>query len=60
MNRVRRSQIRELLLQLTDLKERLNATYWGAGEDMTAPEVSHIKRAIAGITNAIHDLKEVI
>ncbi len=60
MNRVHRSQLREILLQLTDLKERLNAAYWDAGEDITARESIKIKKAIDELNNTIHDLTGVI
>lgn len=60
MNRVHRSQVRELLIQLTDLKFRLNATYWDAGEDLTAHEEVTIKKALEKLDSAINKLTEVI
>lgn len=60
MNRAHRSQVRELLLQLTDIKKKLNTTFWNAGEDMDTPEEIAIKRALAEINNVIVILTEVI
>ena len=60
MNRVHKSQVREILLQLTDLKNRLNSTYWNAGEDSNTHETISIKKALAELSSAIQYLTEVI
>lgn len=60
MNRIHKSQVRELLLQLTDLKNRLNGTFWQAGEDMSVHEEVTIKKAIAELDGTIKVLTEVI
>ncbi len=60
MNRVHKSQVKEILLQLTDLRNRLSAAYWDAGEDITARESIKIKKAIDELNNTIHDLTGVI
>lgn len=60
MNRAHKSQVRELLLQLTDLKNRLNTTYWNAGEDASAHETIAIKKALAELDSAINNLTGVI
>lgn len=60
MNRVHKSQVRELLLQLTDLKNRLNSTYWDTGEDLSTHECIAIKKALAELDKAINDLTGVI
>ena len=60
MKRVHKSQVREILLQLTDLKNRLNSTYWDAGEDMSTYECIEIKRALAELNSAIQHLTGVI
>lgn len=60
MTRVHRSQICEILLQLTDLKNRLHATYWSAGENMSAREEVAVKRALDEINNTITILTGII
>lgn len=60
MNRIHRSQLKELLIQLTDLKGRLNTTFQEAGGDMSTHEEITIKRTIAELDNAIKHLTEVI
>ncbi len=60
MNRAHKSQIRELLLHLTDLKNRLNSVYWDSGEDASTHEAIVIKKALAEIDNTIIILTEVI
>ncbi len=60
MNRAHRSQVRELLLQLTDLKNRLNATFGDAGGDMSTHEEISIKKALAELNSTIKDLTEII
>lgn len=60
MNRAHRSQVRELLLQLTDLKDRLNATYRDTGEDLEVREGIAFRKALAEIDSAIIILTGVI
>ena len=60
MNRAHRSQLREILLQLTDLKNRLNAIYWDSGEDASIHEGTQIKRALEKLNGAINELTGVI
>lgn len=60
MNRAHKSQVRELLLQLTDLKNKLNQTFRDAGEDMGTHEEIFMKRALAELDNTIKNLKEAI
>lgn len=60
MNRIHKSQVREILLQLTDLKNRLNFTFWDAGENLSTHEEIMIKRTLADLSNAIQHLTEVI
>ena len=60
MNRIHRSQLREILVQLADLKSRLSLIYRDTGEDTTARESIKIKKAIEEINNTILDLTGVI
>lgn len=60
MNRIHRSQLKELLIQLTDLKFKLSATYWDTGEDLTAHEEITIKKTLEKLDSAINDLTGVI
>ncbi len=60
MNRIHRSQLREILIQLADLKSRLSLIYWDTGEDITAQESIKIKKAIDELNNTIYDLTGVI
>ena len=60
MKRAHRSEVRELLLQLTDLKGKLNAAFWDAGEDMSTHEKIQIKKTLDALNCAIKDLTEVI
>lgn len=60
MTRVHRSQVRELLLQLTDLKNRLNAIYWDLGEDSSIHEETLVKRTLEKLGSAINELTGVI
>ncbi|MDE7220833.1 MAG: hypothetical protein K2O45_14655 [Oscillospiraceae bacterium] len=60
MNRAHKSQIRELLLQLTDLKNRLNTTFWDAEKDMSTYEEISIKKTLAELKSAIDNLTGVI
>ena len=58
MNRVHKSQVREILIQITDLKNKLNETYWKA--DLTARETVSIKKALAELNSTVSDLMEVV
>ena len=60
MNRVHKSQVREILIMATDLKNKLNATYWAAGEDLSTHEEIMIKRTLAELSSAIQHLTGVI
>lgn len=60
MNRAHRSQLREILLQLTDLKNRLNAIYWDLGEDASIHEGTLVKRTLEKLSSAINELTGVI
>ena len=60
MKRIHQSQIRELLLQLTDLRNRLDAIFQDAGEGMSAYEEITIKKTLARLKAAIGDLTGVI
>ena len=60
MNRVHKSQVREILILATDLKNKLNTTYWNAGEDLSTHEEVMIKRTLAELSDAIKHLTEVI
>lgn len=60
MNRIHRSQLREILVQLADLKSRLSLIYRDTGEDITARESIKIKKAIDELNNTIHDLTGMI
>lgn len=60
MNRVHKSQVREILILATDLKNKLNETYWAAGEDLSTRECIAIKKTLAELSSAIQHLKEVI
>lgn len=60
MNRAHRSQVREILLQLTDLKKKLNKTYRDAGENTSTHEEIAIRKALAEIDRTIIILTEVI
>lgn len=60
MNRAHKSQIREILLQLTDLRNRLKATSWDAGENMSTYECIAIKRALDELNNAVQHLTGAI
>ena len=58
MNRVHKSQVREILIQATDLKNKLNESYWKA--DLSVHEEVSIKKALAELNSAIKDLTGVI
>ena len=60
MNRVHKSQVREILIMATDLKNKLNTTYWNAGEDLSTHEEIMIKRTLAELSSAIQHLTEAI
>ena len=60
MNRVHKSQVREILILTTDLKNKLNATYWAAGENLSTHECIEIKKALAELSSAIQHLTGVI
>lgn len=60
MKRVHKSQVREILLQLTDLQNKLNTVFWEAGEDMSVHEEITIKRTLDELKTAIGDLVGVI
>ena len=60
MTRTHKSQVREILLQLTNLKNNLNSTFWAAGDDMSTHEEISIKKALAALNSAIGNLTEVI
>lgn len=60
MNRAQQSQLREILLQLTDLKNRIKEIYWGNGTVMSTHEEIALKKTLAGIEATINNLTEVI
>lgn len=60
MNRVHKSQVREILILATDLKNKLNTTYWNAGEELSTHEEIMIKRTLAELSSAIQHLTKVI
>lgn len=60
MNRIQKSQVREILILATDLKNKLNSTYWDAGENLSTHEYIAIKKALAELSGAIQHLTEVI
>ncbi len=60
MNRAKKSQLREILLQLTDLENRLKAIFWEPGLDMSAYEEIAIKKTLAELKTTIGDLTGVI
>ena len=60
MTKAHKSQVREILLQLTDLQNRLNTTYWDIGEDASTLEEIAMKRTIADLKSAIKHLTGVI
>ena len=60
MKRTHQSQIREILLQLTDLRNRLDAVFQDAGEGMSTYEEIVIKKTLAELKAAIGDLTGVI
>ena len=60
MKRAHKSQIREILLQLTDLQNRLDAVFWDLGTEMSTYEEIAIKKTLAGLKAAIGDLTGVI
>lgn len=60
MNRAQKSQLREILLQLTDLENRLKTIFWEPGLDMSPREEIAIKKTLAGLKATISDLTGVI
>lgn len=60
MNRVHKSQVREILIMATDLKNKLNTTYWNAGESLSVQEEVMIKKALSELGSAIQHITEVI
>ena len=60
MKRTHQSQIREILLQLTDLQNRLNAVFWDEGTEMSIYEEIAIKKTLDELKAAIGDLTGVI
>lgn len=60
MNRVHKSQVREILIMATDLKNKLNSTYWEAEKSLSTHEEIMIKRTLAELSGAIQHLTEVI
>ena len=60
MTRTHKSQVREILLQLTELQNRLNTTYWDIGEAASTYEEIAMKRAIDNLKKTIENLTGVI
>lgn len=60
MDRVHRSQLRELLLQLTELKHGVESIHWEVGEDISVEQSIQISKATANLKEAIGHLTEVI
>ena len=60
MTRTHKSQIREILLQLTDLQNRLNTTYWNMGENISTSEEIAMKRALDSLKTTIKHLTGAI
>lgn len=60
MTRAQKSQVKEIMLQLTDLQNRLNTTYWSIGEDTSVHDEIAMKRALDNLKNAIENLTGVI
>lgn len=56
MNQAKKSQLREIQLQLTDLKNRLEAIHWELGEDIPVDQSLKIGKAFADIKSAIENL----
>ena len=60
MTRAQRSQLREILLQLTELRAAIESIQDKADADMSTHEAMFTARAIADIKNAITHLQGVI
>lgn len=60
MNSARKSQLKEILLQLTALRNDLNMLHWEIGEDIPINKSIPITRATKSLNQAINDLKEAI
>ena len=56
MTRAHRSQLREILLQLTDLRNRLDAIQWEIGEDIPIEKGLKINKAVSNLKSAIENL----
>jgi hypothetical protein len=60
MDRVHRSQLREILLQLTELKNSIKAIHWEVGEKIPVEQSITIHKATASLQDTIGHLTEVI
>ena len=60
MTRAQQSQLKEILLQLTELKSRLEAIHWEVGESIPVEKSLKIGRAVSNLKSAIEDLVGVI
>lgn len=60
MDRVHRSQLREILLQLTELKNSIKAIHWEVGEKIPVEQSITIQKATASLQDTIGHLTEVI
>lgn len=60
MKRAQRSQLREILLQLTELTNSVEAIHWKIGDSIPVHQSIHISQATASLKNAIGHLTEVI
>ena len=60
MDRVHRSQLREILLQLTELKSSIKVIRWEVGEKIPVEQSITIQKATASLQDIIGHLTEVI
>lgn len=60
MERAQRSQLREILLQLTELTNSVETIYWKVGESIPVHQSISISEATADLKRAIGHLTEVI
>ncbi len=60
MTRAQRSQLKEILLQLTELKNKLEGIHWEVGENIPIEKSLKIGRTVSDLKNAINNLVGVI
>ena len=56
MDRVHRSELKELLLHLTELKERLDVIHWEVGEEIPIEKSIRISKASQSLWETIGHL----